>query len=453
MQDMLSAIAHDLALTPPPQGAVRFCSAGALSSAFAVTEMAAVSIAAAGLAVAALVEQQAGQCFRVQVDRRLSAFWFASSLRPSGWSLPPLWDPIAGDYQTRDGWIRLHTNAPHHRAVAERVIGPAADREAMARHVLNWSAQELETAIVESGGCAAQMRSWQEWCNHPQGTAVNAEPLVRWERFAAEGARCWTGSVERPLAGVKVLDLTRILAGPIATRLLAGFGADVLRIDPPGWEEPGVVAEVTPGKRCARLDLRDSSDRALFERLLADADVLVHGYRADALERLGYGDEQRRALNPALVDISLNAYGWSGPWRLRRGFDSLVQMSTGIAREGMRWQQASRPVPLPVQALDHATGYLMAAAAIRGLSERLATGRGSDARLSLARTAKWLEQQGTVSDELPLLPETADDLDPWPEETPWGPARRLKPPLLVVGAPLKWDRPASRLGACEAVWR
>ena len=453
MQDMLDAIAHDLALTPPPQGAVRFCSAGALDSAFAVTEMAAVSIAAAGLAVAALVEQQAGQCCRVQVDRRLSAFWFAGSLRPTGWKVPPLWDPVAGDYQTRDGWIRLHTNAPHHRAVAEAVIGPAADREAMARHVLNWSAQELETAIVESGGCAAQMRSWQEWCDHPQGRAVNAEPLVRWERFAADGARFWTGTVERPLAGVKVLDLTRILAGPIATRLLAGFGADVLRIDPPGWEEPGVVAEVTLGKRCARLNLRDTGDRALFERLLADADILVHGYRADALERLGYGDEQRRALNPALVDISLNAYGWSGPWQRRRGFDSLVQMSTGIAREGMRWQQASRPVPLPVQALDHATGYLMAAAATRGLSDRLATGRGSDARLSLARTAKWLEQQGTLSAELPLLAETADDLDPWPEETPWGLARRLKAPLRVVGAPLKWDRPASRLGACEAVWR
>lgn len=452
MQDMLSAIAHDLALPPPAAGAVRFCAAGALPSAFAVTEMAAVSIAAAGLALAHLVEQQAGQCFRVQVDRRLSAFWFATSLRPKGWELPPLWDAIAGDYQTRDGWIRLHTNAPHHRAVAERVIGQAQDRDAMARRVLNWSAQDLETAIVEAGGCAAQMRSWQDWCNHPQGQAVNAEPLIRREHFAADDTRPWSGNAERPLAGVKVLDLTRILAGPIATRLLAGFGADVLRIDPPGWDEPGVVAEVTLGKRCARLDLRAPADRVLFDRLLADADILVHGYRADALERLGYGDAQRRALNPGLIDVSLNAYGWSGPWRLRRGFDSLVQMSTGIAREGMRWQQASRPVPLPVQALDHATGYLMAAAAIRGLSERLATGRGSSARLSLARTAKWLEEQGTVPDDLPLTAQTPEDLDPWPEATAWGLARRLKPPLLVVGAPLKWDRPASPLGSAEATW-
>jgi len=452
MLNMLGAIAHDLALPAPADGAVRFASPGNLPSAFAVTEMAAVSIAAAGLAIAALIEQQAGECHRVLVDRRLAAFWFASSLRPQGWQVPPLWDAIAGDYQTRDGWIRLHTNAPHHRAVAERVLGPAADREGMARRVLAWDAGDLEQAIVDLGGCAAQMRSWQQWSAHPQGLAVNAEPLIRRQAFDADGARHWTGTPERPLAGVRVLDLTRVLAGPIATRLLAGFGAEVLRIDPPTWEEPGVVPEVTLGKRCARLDLRDSAARQVFERLLSEADILVHGYRADALERLGYGEARRRALNPALVDISLNAYGWSGPWRLRRGFDSLVQMSTGIAHAGMRWQQASRPVPLPMQALDHATGYLMAAAAIRGLAARLASGCGGMARLSLARTAKWLEEQGTMADDLPLAEETRMDLAHVREDTPWGPAQRLKPPLQVVGTPLQWVRGACALGSAEPCW-
>lgn len=452
MLDMLSAIAHDLDLPRPLDGAVRFSTPGNLPSAFAVTEMAGVSIGAAGLAVAALIEQQAGECHRVQVDRRLAAMWFASSLRPQGWERPPLWDALAGDYQTRDGWIRLHTNAPHHRLIAEAVLGPATDHEAMARRVLSWSTEELEQAIVERGGCAAQMRSWQQWSDHPQGRAVNAEPLIRRQPFDAEGSRTWSGSPERPLAGVRVLDLTRILAGPIATRLLAGFGADVLRIDPPDWDEPGVVAEVTLGKRCARLDLRDVDDRKIFERLLAQADILVHGYRADALERLGYGDAQRRVLNPALVDISLNAYGWSGPWQLRRGFDSLVQMSTGIAHAGMRWQQASRPVPLPVQALDHATGYLMAAAAIRGLAQRLATGQGGMARLSLARTAKWLVEQGTMPDDLPLAAETLADLGLRREQTPWGPAQRLKAPLLVEGASLHWALGASELGSAEACW-
>lgn len=452
MLNMLGALAHDLALPQPAEGAVRFAAPGNLPAAFAVTEMAGVSVAAAGLAIAALIEQQAGECRRVLLDRRLAAFWFASSLRPQGWQTPPLWDPIAGDYQTRDGWIRLHTNAPRHRAVAEQVLGPAADRQDMARRVLCWTGEALEQSIVEAGGCAAQMRSWQQWSDHPQGLAVNAEPLIRRQAFDADGSRTWSGTPERPLHGVRVLDLTRILAGPIATRLLAGFGADVLRIDPPGWDEPGVVAEVTLGKRCARLDLHDGEQRRLFEGLLAQADILVHGYRADALERLGYGDEQRRALNPALVDISLNAYGWTGPWRLRRGFDSLVQMSTGIAHAGMRWQQASRPVPLPVQALDHATGYLMAAAAIRGLAERLATGHGGMARLSLARTAKWLVEQGTVADNLPLTEETPLDLACTREQTPWGPAQRLKVPLQVVGAPLQWARGACELGSAQACW-
>lgn len=146
-----------------------------------------------------------------------------------------------------------------------------------------------------------------------------AEPLVWHEEFPGSSLPDWPLDRERPLAGIRVLDLTRVLAGPIATRFLAGFGAEVLRIDPPDWNEPGVVPEVTLGKRCARLDLQQTADRERFRRLLASADVLVHGYRADALERLGFGADVRRALNPGLVDVSLNAYGWSGPWQTRRG--------------------------------------------------------------------------------------------------------------------------------------
>jgi crotonobetainyl-CoA:carnitine CoA-transferase CaiB-like acyl-CoA transferase len=167
---------------------------------------------------------------------------------------------------------------------------------------------------------------------------------------------------------------------------MAGFGADVLRIDPPTWDEPGVVPEVTLGKRCARLDLRSSADRAIWLELLRRADVLVHGYRADALDNLGLDARTRRDIRPGLVDVSLNAYGWSGPLRNRRGFDSLVQMSAGIADAGMRLLAKDRPTPLPFQALDHATGYLLAAAVVRGLTQRIATGRGFEARASLDRS-------------------------------------------------------------------
>jgi hypothetical protein len=134
-----------------------------------------------------------------------------------------------------------------------------------------------------------------------------------------------------------------VLADPVASRFLAAYGANVLRIDPPGWEEPGVVPEVTLGKRCARLDLRRAEDRATFEALLSEADILLHGYRPSALDRLGFDSGTRCGLSPGLIAVCLCAYGWSGPWAARRGFDSLVQMSTGIADAGMRWRNADKP--------------------------------------------------------------------------------------------------------------
>lgn len=448
MTDLLTSIqtALDLPRTPIP-----FNGDDALPSAFAVTELACASIAVAGQAVSELLHQQTGDMPAVAVDRRLASFWFSTSLRPIGWQVPPLWDPVAGDYATRDGWVRLHTNAPHHRAAAERVLGACADRAAMAAKVAQWASTDLEQAVVDAQGCAAEMRSWAQWQQHPQGLAVNAEPLVHFTAQTDEHRAEWQGSIARPLAGIKVLDLTRVLAGPTASRLLAGLGANVLRIDPPSWNEPGVVPEMTVGKHCARLDLQTPADRAVFEGLLQDADILLHGYRADALEHLGFGVERRRQLAPGLIDVCLNAYGWSGPWQNRRGFDSLVQMSSGIAEAGQRWKHSDKPTPLPVQALDHATGYLMAASAIRLLTERLANGRGGSARLSLARTAKLLVEHGQGSDEA-LRGEDVQDQDSALEHTAWGPARRLRVPVQISGVAVRWDLPATELGSYPAQW-
>ncbi|USW00053.1 CoA transferase [Pseudomonas pergaminensis] len=449
MTDLLTPIQAALDLPHTP---LTYTEAGALPSTFAVTDLAAASLGAAGQAVAQLIQQQTGRLPGVSVDRRLASFWFSSSIRPVGWDVPPLWDPVAGDYASADGWIRLHTNAPHHRAAAERVLGKAADRSEMAANVAKWKAAELEQAIVDEGGCAAQMRSWQAWQSHPQGLAVNAEALVQRQTNETTSVKPWLGSVARPLAGIKVLDLTRVLAGPVASRFLAGLGADVLRIDSPNWNEPGVVPEMTLGKRCARLDLKSPEGRQVFENLLKDADILFHGYRADALEQLGYTASALQAIAPGLIDVSLNAYGWSGPWRNRRGFDSLVQMSSGIAAAGMAWKQTDKPVPLPLQALDHATGYLMAASAIQALSERLKSGRGGSARLSLARTAKLLVEAGQVPEQPALRAEEPADQGLLAEQTAWGPAHRLLPPVAISGTPLQWDLPAGELGSHRPQW-
>ena len=371
-------------------GTYQVTGAGHRPSAFAVSDLAQASVAAVGLALADLVAalNLAPARPAVTVDRRLAALWFGYSFRPDGWEMPALWDPIAGDYPCADGWIRLHTNLPHHRAAALQVLGCGGTREAVTAAVARWSGDALEQAVVAAGGVAAALRSRAEWLAHPQGAAVAQEPLIDWVKPRRVVLRPRpAASLSRPLAGLRVLDLTRVLAGPVSTRTLAGFGADVLRIDPPGWDEPGVLQDVALGKHMAALDLRSPAGQARVRQLLAQADVLVHGYRPGALEDLGLDLATRDAIAPNRVEVTLDAYGWTGPWAGRRGFDSLVQMSAGLADAGRDWAGADKPTPLPVQALDHATGYMMAAAVLDALSRAAGGAKIAVARLSLARMA------------------------------------------------------------------
>ena len=422
---------------------------GSLPSAFAITDFAAASVASAGLALAEFSALSGAPMADVMVDRRLSSFWFAKSIRPIGWSLPPQWDPIAGNYQAQDGFIRLHTNAAHHRAACLRVLGCDENAKSVSEAVISWEADALQEAIIANGGVAAKMQSAADWAKHPQGKAVAAEPLVSWRTMAGDQLRDF-GCSNRPLEGLRVLDLTRILAGPVATRFLAAYGADVLRIDPPNWDEPAVLPEVTPGKSRAHLDLTQSNDRKIFTKLLVEADVIVHGFRSDALEKLGFGELVRQTINPNLIDVMLNAYGWTGPWANRRGFDTIVQMSAGLAHAEMQNADTSVPKQLPVQALDYGTGHMMAAAVIRALSEAR-RGARSHIRFSLARTAAFLAEYPTNDDEI-VTPENDHDLQSVIEETYWGKALRLKPPLNIQGFEFGFTRPAGLLGSDTAAF-
>lgn len=412
------------------------------SDIFAVTSLASSSIAAAGLALAhyAFGSGYEGQ---VSVDQHLAYLWFGSSMRPQGWALSSPWDDLAGDYQTQDGFMRLHTNAPHHRNVVTQILGDL-DRDAMADKVARYKGDALEEMIVESGGAAAKMMNSRDWTTHPQGLALSKEPLIAWQHFNG-GKLKHTARGTRPLEGLKVLDLTRIIAGPVATRFLAHYGANILRIDPKGWDEGEHILDMTPGKSCATLDLKEAEDLAHLKTLISQADVLIHGYRADALETLGLDGPCLRELNPSLIDIAHNAYGWSGPWRNRRGFDSLVQMSCGIAAKGMDVFQSHKPHPMTVQALDHATGYLIAASALRGLSRLRDHGEACSARLSLARTAELLKT--TELDQFGVIfkVETTDDVCSVIETTALGPLKRLKSPLVIDDLKAFWAKPASLL--------
>jgi hypothetical protein len=342
----------------------------------------------------------------------------------------------------------LHTNYRWHRAAVVSVLGVPEQRELVAEVVRSWRGEELESAVVEAGGAAASMRERGAYLAHAQGRAIAAEPLFACS--ARPGAALeLSKQPEAPLAGVRVLDLTRVIAGPVCTRFLAAYGADVLRIDPPDFEEvPALLPETTAGKRRAALDLRQAAQRVQLERLIAQAHVLVVGYRSDALARLGLGRERRRELNPSLVTVIHDAYGHTGPWSTRRGFDSLVQMSAGIADFGRLFKGCREPFPLPAQALDHATGYLAAAAVCQGLTRALERGESCELRLSLARSAELLWQLGADRhrDARELGKE---EVAPFLEsgESAWGTLRRLSCPGVIEGCAPRWRLPAGPLGS------
>ena len=425
-----------------------------LPSYFDVTGLAAGSVAAAALAAAEFLATRTGTGIRgVEVDSRAACAAFAAEglFTPAGWRLPAAWDPIAGNYEAGDGWIRLHTNYAYHRDAVERVLG-AGDKESVAAAVRDWKAADLEAAVVAAGGCAAAMHTRDEWLASPPGAATAAAPAL-WvtPRATAAPAAASRQTAARPYAGIRVLDLTRVIAGPVATKYLAAYGADVLRVDPPGFDEvAALVPETTAGKRTTALDLTGAAGRGAFEALLSSADVLVTGLRADALDRLGYGDDALAALNPALVVASLNAYGWDGPWRDRRGFDSLVQMSCGIAATGAVAKGTGAPVPLPVQALDHATGYLIAAAIGRALTRRLTESVVTRIRACLIGTANLLWSLPRPQ-ELPPAPDPAS-LPLVDTMTAWGPARRVPAPGEIAGVRAEWLIEAGPLGRDAPEW-
>lgn len=426
--------------------------AGRLPCPLPVTELLAESIGLAGVALARLRGRPSGD---VDVDGRLSAFWGLTSCEPIDWTPQEPWDSLSAIFEGSDGWIRLHTNAPHHKAVATRLLNKVATKDAAAAEIINCSVNQLEADFVAAGGAAARMITWKDWQAHPQGRAISQSPLIEWIQNKACPApkrlQDADYSSDRPLSGLKVLDLTRVLAGPVATRTLAGYGAQVLRIDPANWDDPGLLHDTTIGKRCAGLDLTSEPDRARFVELLQQADVFVHGYRPGALEKLGFGMATLDQINPAHINVSLSAYGRQGPWSQRRGFDSLVQFSTGIA--DLCGDGQGTPGKLPVQALDHAAGYLMAACVFEALHRAKKSGLIMSAQTSLARIAWMLCKADRTKGEHASIPrQVSSDFAASVETSDWGDLKRLRSPLLVMDAPMTWDVPSGELRRHSASW-
>ncbi|MEV5912292.1 CoA transferase [Streptomyces chartreusis] len=446
-----SAVGGDAALLPRASTVVR---EGALDARLPVRELARACVGACALAAAELGARRAGRSEvpRVRLDDGAIATAFVSERHLLVDGRAPVWfAPLSKFWRTADGWVRTHANYPHHRAGLLAGLGMTQDDpEAVGAVLAERSSHEVEQAVYAAGGLAVALRTPREWAAHEQALAVARRPLVEHERFGTARARALPpldGTPLLPAAGVRVLDLTRVIAGPVATRTLALLGADVLRLDTPLL--PELLDQHTDtgfGKRSASLDL--AADRRTFEELLATADVVVTGYRPGALDRFGLSARALAERRPGLIVAELSAWGAYGPWSGRRGFDSLVQVATGIAAtEG----SAEQPGALPAQALDHGTGYLLAAAVLRALTERADQGDGRCVRLALARTARWLTDgiepgpRGDVAYETP---------DAWlgERDSALGRLRYALSPVSFEDGPRDWPRGPGVWGADPARW-
>jgi crotonobetainyl-CoA:carnitine CoA-transferase CaiB-like acyl-CoA transferase len=430
-----------------------------LPSSFQVGSLAQASIAASGMAVAALWTVRGGASQTVTVDLRHACAENRSErlLQVDGKATPNLWDPIAGVYPTADGFVRLHTNFAHHRQAVLDVLKCESDREAVGTALLSWKSEEFETAATAKGCVVAMMRTMEQWAAHPHAAALATLPLVEITRIGDAPPRPLppAGSpADGALAGLRVLDLTRVIAGPVAGRTLAAHGADVLLITGPHLPAIEVLMMDTGrGKLSAQLDLRQAADKAKFAALLADADIIQQGYRPSGLAELGFGPEDAARIRPGIVYVSLSAYGRKGPWTGKHGFDSQVQCATGLNHAEAQAAGETKPKELPCQILDHATGYLMAFGAMMARARQAREGGSWHVQVSLARTGLWLSQQGRIDDLSAPDPKAVDLADLLEETTSdFGRLTAVRHAAHMSLTPTHWRRPAVSLGSHAPVW-
>jgi crotonobetainyl-CoA:carnitine CoA-transferase CaiB-like acyl-CoA transferase len=438
-------------LTPPPWSGSRSWWGGSL-------DVEGLALGAVGMAAAALnLLARAPGRFATTAALTAGAFDSSGYLRIDGRKIQGF-APLSGFRRTRDGWIRLHANYPHHEQRLMQALGTTT-ADGVVAALRTMTSLEAEAAIHSRGGVAAAVRGRKEWLDSGMGQAAAAGPWIDWTFSSGPSTvrevplRLSDGDPRRPLDGLRVLDLTRVIAGPVSTRLLGGLGADVLRIDPPQLPEiTDQFMDTGFCKRSAVADLASPGNRHRLQQLLGSADVVVTGYRPGSLNRFGLDPEALLMSRPELVVITLDAWGSGGPWRGLRGFDSIVQAATGVANlYGTENHDGGwRPGALPVQALDHATGYGMAGAAIALLALRRRTGLGGSARLSLVRTAEELFALPAVRPDggASLLPEPALRT----MASSYGELRYALPPLLVNGEPLDYTSPPVPYGRSAPAW-
>ena len=426
-----------------------------LPSTFAVGTAAQSTIAAAALAACELGHARGAPRQQVAVDMMHAALECVGAFTVDG-RAPAMWEKFSGLYRCSDGWVRIHANFPHHRDGALALLGlsaQAAERSDVERALTTWRALDFEQAAAERGLVVTATRSFAQWDATPQGQAVAAQPLFEIERIgdAPPLPLPALDAVARPLDGIRVLDLTRILAGPVGTRALAAYGADVMLINAPHLPNIEAIADTSRGKRSTLIDLRTDAGRTAFERLLDDVHVFVQGYRPGGLEALGHGPAALAARRPGVVCVTLTAYGAHGPWASQRGFDSLVQNAMGfnVAEATAAGQQ--KPVPLPMQILDHVSGYLIAFCTSAALLRQQREGGSWHLRIALAQTGYWLRSLGCVAGGLQTVrPDPAPYLQK--SKSGFGELVHMSHSARLSRTPAVWTRPSMPPGSHLPVW-
>ena len=433
-----------------------------IPSSFRVAVAGQTTIAAAGLAAAEIWRLRSGETQDVHVDLRHAVAECRSEryLRLDDKPPPPAWDAIAGVYRTGDNrFVRCHTNFPHHRDAVCKVLGCEAERDKVQAALMQWKGEDFETAAYAAGGVVALMRSYDEWSALPQAHALAQLPLISIEKIGEGPPKPWpqaSSNNDRPLSGLRVLDLSRVIAGPVAGRTLAAHGADVLLVSGP--ELPAIdwlTIDTGRGKLTTFIELKSVTGRARLRELLEDADIFSQGYRPHALAVLGFAPEDAAKINPGIVYVTLSAYGHTGPWAGRRGFDSLVQTTTGFNHAEGRAAGLDGPKELPAQMLDHATGYLMAFGAMVARARQARDGGSWHVRVSLAQTGRWLWNLGRLDSGLDTPDLTGEAVHAsFIESMPsgFGMLKAVRHSALLSNTPAQWSRPAMPLGSHPAQW-
>jgi len=428
-----------------------------LPSSFRVAAAAQASVAATGLAAANIWRLRSGEAQGVTVDMRHAVVECRSEryLRVDGKPPPPAWDAIAGIYKTGDRRIvRLHTNFRHHRDAVCRVLNCRPERDDVQAALLRWDAEAFESAAYADGGVVSMMRSHEEWSASPQAKALAQLPLVSIEKIGDAAPRPWPKG-ERPLAGIRVLDLSRVIAGPVAGRTLATHGADVMLVSGP--DLPAIdwlTIDNSRGKLSSFVELKSEEGRSTLRDLLAQSDIFSQGYRPRALAALGFSPEDAAKLNPGIVYVTLSAYGHAGPWAERRGFDSLVQTSTGFNHAEGQAAGIDGPKELPAQMLDHATGYLMAFGAMMAKARQSREGGSWHVRVSLAQTGRWLWNLGRLEEGFKTEDLKGESVKPLMEvlASGFGQLSSVRPSAILSKTPAWWARPSMPLGSHPPEW-